>query len=177
MAGGSATDGYRIAVAEPEHVAALPAIERAAAALFSRADLPVAVAAETTPLAELAAAQRIGRLWVALGPDGAPVGFAIVEMVDELPHIDEIDVHPEHGGRGVGRALLRAVLDAARTEGYCAVTLTTFSHVPWNGPFYARMGFRTLATDELTPGLAAILADEAARGLDPARRVAMRCAV
>jgi GNAT superfamily N-acetyltransferase len=177
VAGEGAAGGYRIAPAAPEHVAALPAIERAAATLFSREDVPAAVAEEATPIADLAAAQRIGRLWVALAPDGTPVGFAIVELVDGFPHVREIDVHPEHGGRGVGRALLRAVLDAARAEGYCAVTLTTFSHVPWNAPFYERMGFRALAADELTPGLAAKLSDEAARGLDPVRRVAMRCAV
>ena len=44
----------------------------------------------------------------------------------------------------------------------------------WNAPFYARAGFRTLAPGELSPGLAAGVRDEAARGLDPAQRVVMR---
>ena len=42
-----------------------------------------------------------------------------------------------------------------------AVTLTTFRDVPWNAPYYERLGFRTLAADEITPGLAAIRAHEA----------------
>ncbi|WP_201754128.1 hypothetical protein [Micromonospora rubida] len=46
--------------------------------------------------------------------------------------------------------------------------------MPWNAPYYARYGFRKLEPDELTPGLAAMLAAEAALGLDPAARLAMR---
>lgn len=41
----------------------------------------------------------------------------------------------------------------------------------------APIGFRALAPHELGPGLAAVVADETARGLDPAQRVAMRCAL
>ncbi len=47
--------------------------------------------------------------------------------------------------------------------------LTTFRDVPWNMPFYARLGFDEVAPNELTPALRAVLADEARRGLDPAR--------
>jgi GNAT superfamily N-acetyltransferase len=168
------TSGWSIAPAEAAHVPALPAIERAAAARFSPADVPAAVAAEATSLADLEEARRAGWLWVALAGAGAPIGFVICEVVDGVAHVEEIDVHPAHAGRGVGKALLRAVFAAAAARGHQAVTLTTFADVPWNGPFYARLGFRVLAPEELTPGLAAILADEARRGLDPAKRVAMR---
>jgi hypothetical protein len=44
--------------------------------------------------------------------------------------------------------------------------------VPWNAPYYERLGFRRV--DDLTPGLRAIRAAEAARGLDRWPRVAMR---
>ena len=53
------------------------------------------------------------------------------------------------------------------------VTLTTFRGVPWNMPFYARLGFEELPRAEWPPPLRAIVADEAARGLDPERRVVM----
>jgi GNAT superfamily N-acetyltransferase len=166
--------GVRVVRATPEHVAALPAIEVAAAALFSPDDVPAELASDPTPLADLAAAQRAGRLWVALGPGDAPIGFALLGEKDGEAHLVEIDVHPDHGRRGVGKALLRAVFAAAAGDAHRAVTLTTFAHVPWNAPFYARMGFRVLAPTELTPALRATLAGEAARGLDPAKRVAMR---
>jgi hypothetical protein len=55
-----------------------------------------------------------------------------------------------------------------------ALTLSTFRAVPWNGPYYARLGFVELRTEELTPGLTEILAEETAFGLDPAERIFMR---
>jgi len=171
---GGTPAGVRLVRAAPEHVAALPAIEVAAATLFSADDVPPAMAASPTSLAELSAAQRAGHLFVALAAGDDPVGFALLGARDGHAHLVEIDVHPDHGGRGVGKALLRAVFAAAAADGHREVTLTTFSHVPWNAPFYERMGFRTLAPAELTPELRATLAREAERGLDPARRVAMR---
>jgi hypothetical protein len=62
----------------------------------------------------------------------------------------------------------------AEERGYLAVTLTTFRDVPWNMPFYARLGFEEIPAATLTPALRSVLEDEARRGLDPARRVAMR---
>jgi hypothetical protein len=53
-----------------------------------------------------------------------------------------------------------------------ALTLSTFRNVAFNGPYYARLGFRELA--ELTPGLVEIQREETAMGLDPAERVFMR---
>ncbi|RUQ46321.1 GNAT family N-acetyltransferase, partial [Corynebacterium pseudodiphtheriticum] len=50
-----------------------------------------------------------------------------------------------------------------------AVTLTTFKHVPWNAPFYTRLGFKP----ETDPRLAQILADEYAHGFEPGSRCAM----
>jgi GNAT superfamily N-acetyltransferase len=165
---------YAIELARARDVAALPAIERLAAVLFGGLGAASAVPSETTPLEKLAAAQAAGRIWVARTPQGEPIGFALVEIVDGEPHLGEMDVLPAHGRRGVGRALLEAVCDQAVEGGHRSVTLTTFRDVAWNAPFYARAGFRALADGELGPGLRAILRDEAARGLDPARRVAMR---
>jgi hypothetical protein len=47
-----------------------------------------------------------------------------------------------------------------------ALTLTTFTQVPWNAPYYARCGFRLLDDDFLAPGLRKIREHEAALGLD-----------
>lgn len=163
-----------IELAKAGDVAALPNVERLAGSLFVGLGVADAVLHETTPLATLAEAQAQARLWVARGAAGEPIGFALVDLVDGAPHLAEMDVLPEHGGRGVGRALLEAVCQQAARGGHPSVTLTTFRDVPWNAPFYARAGFRELAPAELGRGLTAILRDEAARGLDPARRVAMR---
>ena len=59
--------------------------------------------------------------------------------------------------------------------GICGqVTLTTFRDVPWNMPFYARLGFTVISAAQLSPALRARVQDEARRGLDPLTRVAMR---
>jgi GNAT superfamily N-acetyltransferase len=102
------------------------------------------------------------------------VGFALVELLDGKPHLEEMDVMPSHGRRGLGRALLEAVFAWAHREGHASVTLTTFRDLPWSAPFYTRSGFRALAFDEIDPTLAALVRDEASRGLDPAKRVVMR---
>jgi GNAT superfamily N-acetyltransferase len=51
--------------------------------------------------------------------------------------------------------------------------LTTFRDVPWNRPFYERLGFRVVAGAELSAALRAIVEDETRRGLDPSRRIVM----
>jgi GNAT superfamily N-acetyltransferase len=165
---------YEIRLARPEEVLGLPEIERAACVLFEAipgiADLPLYL----TPPADFVAAQRQGLLWVAALPGAAPVGFALVERVDGCAYLQELDVLPDHGRRGLGTALIRAVREQARRSGLPAVTLTTFRDVPWNAPFYRRLGFRDLAPAELTPGLAAIVEAEEAAGLPRPLRVALR---
>lgn len=165
---------YTIAAARPEHAAALPAIEVAAAALFSEEDLPGELRRDTTPVAEFEEAARAGRLWVALDAAGAPVGFAHVTRVDGSAHLQEMDVLPAHGRRGLGAALVRAVVAWAQRSGFPSLTLTTFRHVAWNGPFYRRLGFAELDAAKLTPGLREHLEQEVGEGLARAHRVAMR---
>jgi hypothetical protein len=46
--------------------------------------------------------------------------------------------------------------------------------VPWNGPYYRRLGFRCLTVDEETPGLRAVRERERARGLEVWPRTSMR---
>lgn len=163
---------YRIALADAEHVPDLPAIERAAAGLFPDEDLPASRRGDTTPVATFRAARAAGRLWVALDASGKPVGFAMARLVDGTAHLQELDVHPEHGRRGLGTRLVGSVTAWARVSGLPSVTLTTFGHLAWNAPFYERLGFRMLSESDLGPELAAILRKEAADGLR--RRVAMR---
>jgi GNAT superfamily N-acetyltransferase len=164
---------YRIAVARPGDLASLPAIELAAAALLE-GRAPASVLAETTSIAALDDARRHGRLWVALSDD-VPVGFAHVVVLEPgAAHLEEIDVHPEHGRRGLGTWLVAAVCHWAATNGYAGVTLRTFRDVPWNMPFYARMGFEEIPSRDLSAAMQSVIDDEIRRGLDPGRRVAMR---
>ena len=171
-----AIPGYSICSARAEHISALSAIELAAAQLL-RGYAPESVLAETTDERTFADAVRNGRLWVA-SRGNIPVGFALVEMLaDDLPHLEELDVDPSHGRRGLGTALVRAVCEWATVSGYVTLTLTTFRAVTWNLPFYARLGFVEIPHETLRPELAAVVSEEADRRLDPDTRVVMgyRC--
>ena len=164
---------YRIAGARPRDLPLIAHIERAAATLLA-GHAPADVLDEVTPEQELQRAQCAGRLWVALKED-TPVGFVHLELLEtDAAHLEEIDVHPDHGRRGLGTRLVQEACDWAGRSGYRFVTLTTFRDVPWNMPFYARLGFEETPAAALSPVLRSVLADEARRGLDPVRRVAMR---
>jgi GNAT superfamily N-acetyltransferase len=121
----------------------------------------------------LRAQQARGQVWVAADAQDRPVGFAVVTVVDGAGHLEEVSVHPDHGRRGLGRHLVLTVCRWAQEQGYPAVTLATFRDVPWNAPFYARLGFQVLAEKELGPGLLAVRAHETGDGLDVQARVFM----
>ena len=164
---------YSIAIARREDLAHLPAIELAAARLLA-GHAPASVLAEVTSAAELELARLDGHLWVARADDRA-VGFAHVKVLaPRVAHLHELDVHPDHGRRGLGRRLVTAVCDWAARAQFHAVTLCTFRDVPWNRPFYETLGFQVVPNDALSSALAAVVDDETRRGLDPDRRVVMR---
>ncbi len=95
-------------------------------------------------------------------------------MLDGSAHVEQVSVHSDYARRGLGAALLDHTATWAQRHGLAALTLTTFTDVPWNAPYYERLGFRHLCDTELTPGLRAVRAREAERGLDAWPRTTMR---
>ncbi len=71
---------------------------------------------------------------------GQPIGFILTEPLDDALFIVEVAVHQDWQHQGIGRMLLKQVIEGAQQMGYPAVTLTTFREVPWNAPFYTRLG-------------------------------------
>ncbi|HEY5887165.1 MAG TPA: GNAT family N-acetyltransferase [Acidimicrobiales bacterium] len=151
----------------------LQAIGVAAGRRFAEVGLDAVAEDEPHDQSALERWRAAGRAWVTTDRDGHPVGFVVVDVVDGTVHIEEISVLPEHNGRGHGMALMRHVETWARGKGFPSVTLTTFSEVPWNRPWYERRGYRVLEEPEWTPGLAQRRAEEAEAGLDPELRVIM----
>lgn len=166
-------DACRIALAAPGHLAEIPKIEQAAASVFAAEDLPPSLRYRVTDREYLRDAQRDGRLWVALDGE-TPVGFALADVADGAAYLSEIDVHPEHARRGLGTRLVRAVVDWATARGFDDLLLVTFRHLPWNAPFYARLGFVALPDHAVGQELRAFIAEEGAAGIDTSKRVAMR---
>lgn len=164
---------YRILQARPEHMAALPEIERAAADIYPEEVLPQGLRAQTSSIEDFESARRLGLLWVAVAADGSPVGFALAEDHGIDLHSDELDMHPAYQRRGIGRALVGAVCQAAWEAGHRGVTLTTYADIPWNAPWYERLGFRVVAPEEVSPERTATVQSETQSGFDPQLRVAM----
>ena len=153
----------------------LAAIELAAGARFREVGMGSIADDEPLPEGELRAAAADGRLWVA-DLDGVVVGYVLaVLLADGAPHLEQVSVRPEAGGRGVGEALVRTVEAWARTTARPEVlTLSTFRDVPWNGPWYERLGYEVVPDDELDDALRAVQAHEAELGLDVTARAILR---
>ncbi|MFF0741733.1 GNAT family N-acetyltransferase [Streptomyces sp. NPDC004111] len=146
-------------------------IERAAGEPFRALGMPEIADDDPPPLDLLSAYQRDGRAWVFADAQNLPAAYLIWQEVDGAAHIDQVSVHPRAARRGVGRTLIDHL---SRVAGPTSLTLTTFAEVPWNAPYYTRLGFRALGEADLTAGLREILVEEAALGLDHWPRVCMR---
>ena len=156
----------------PGDVASLPAIERAAGERF-REDPCLAWLADGEVISaeqHLEYAER-GLSWLALAND-QPVGFILAEAHPSSLFIVELSVYLDWQGKGIGRQLIACAGEHARTLGLASLTLTTFRDVPWNAPFYARLGFERV--DALTPELRQKREEEAAHGFAYDSRCAMR---
>ena len=115
-----------------------------------------------------------GIVLVAVDATDRPLGYAGAMRAGDCLHVCQIDVCHAWQRRGIGSRLMAALVAIARHDGRGGVTLTTDRNVSFNAPFYATLGFRVLDPAELSEMLRTILEREAAHGLDPARRCAMR---
>jgi GNAT superfamily N-acetyltransferase len=165
--------GYSIRSAHAEELILLAQIERSAAVLFF--DTPYAFLLNDEPLSIDFVRQRFqaGQVWVAVDPDDVVVGFAIAREVDDTIYLQEMDVDPTHGRRGIGAALVKTVIEWARLHDYHAVSLSTFRDLPWNALFYTNLGFRILDESELNVGFQEIRQQELEAGLPISERVIM----
>lgn len=111
------------------------------------------------------------RLLFACSPDGQPVGFAAFGFVDGQPFLDQLSVRRASMRRGIGGRLLALVQSWSAQQG--ELWLTTYRHVPWNRPWYERLGFNCHAEPACGPELRALLASERGGLPRPEERVAM----
>lgn len=152
------------------------AVERAAAEMFLAYDLVRITEDEPVDAASFRAHVEAGTAYV-WESDGDVVGYLLLEVKDDAAHIEQVTVHPRAAGQRIGAALIDCSEAWAHEHGLRALTLTTFSEIPWNGPYYRRLGFAEVAPDEQGPELAAQVKYEASLGLTARPRIAMRRAV
>ncbi len=157
----------------PEDVGRLQAIQLAAGDAFRDVGLPAVADSPPIPAESLSGYWQAGRAWVAADEHNEPVGFVVADVVDACAHIEQVSVHPAHAGRRIGAMLLDHVAGWAARHELRAMTLITFRGVPWNAPYYERLGFRELRPADVTPGLAARKAAQARRAGNPSALVCM----
>jgi GNAT superfamily N-acetyltransferase len=94
-----------------------------------------------------------GLVWVARGADGSVVGH-----LQAIPHgqaweVLNTAVAEDRRGEGIGRLMLEAAVDAARTAGVTRVVVATAAADIGNLRFYQRCGFRMerVVRDAFTP--------------------------
>jgi GNAT superfamily N-acetyltransferase len=163
-----------VRASRPDDGPALREIERRAGERFREVGLANIADDEPDSVETLNEYANDGRSWVAVDDDDRPIGYVIVDDLDGNAHIEQVSVLPDHHGEGIGRALVEQARTWAAAHNRPAITLTTFSDVPWNRPLYEHLGFVVLAENEIGPELRALRDLEAAHGLDPALRVCMR---
>ncbi|MFK8332988.1 GNAT family N-acetyltransferase [Pseudomonas sp. BJa5] len=152
-----------IRLARAQDAPLLPAVEHSAAQVFAcHPGLQWIAEGSVISCAEHLAFIASNQEWVVVDLQDQPQGFICTEAMGHNLHIVELSVAQAYQGLGYGRQLIAAVCDWAGTQGFNALTLTTFTDVPWNAPFYARLGFRRLADADLDGALAQLLEVEVA---------------
>lgn len=143
----------------------LPAIEQSAGQLFSTLeDLRwISEGGVQSVEKHLVFIHQQGH-WVAVNSDNEPVGFMMTTALPESLFIHELSVSQDWQNRGIGKLLIQKVKDEAKAHKFDSVTLTTFRHVPWNAPYYQRLGFSILPENEIPYSLQKILDDEVESG-------------
>ncbi len=168
------TAEYSIRRAHSWDIPLLEYVERSAAEIFRTVDLGFLADGDTLDPAALQAMAHANHLWVATNRFDQPIGFAGGEYLSGNFHIVEISVAKEFQGKGVGKALMTTMVEHITREGYKSVTLTTYRTLPWNGPWYSRLGFYEVNPHDMGRDYLDLLASEAQHGLDVRSRCVMR---
>jgi GNAT superfamily N-acetyltransferase len=152
----------------------MQAIEVSAGDAFR--DLGMDFVADDPPLSStaLAAYADAGMAWVATNSFDYPAAYILVSEIDGWGHIDQVSVHARYARQRLGQALIEEVGRWTAITGLQGISLTTFADVPWNGPYYARLGFVPVPEDCWSQGLRSVVAEEARQGLDAWPRVVMK---
>jgi len=164
------TTHYEIRLARAADLPCLPDLEMAAAQRFlsslhpdAAQGYPISVALHQTWLAH-------DGVWIAATAQGELAGFAAWVPLAMDMYVVELDVHPVHARRRVGAQLLDALSALGGRLGFGRLVLRTFRDVPWNAPYYQRLGFEALNEREEHPELTSVRRHEASVGLDSGQR-------
>lgn len=80
-------------------------------------------------------------VWIA-ETDGQIAGGVVLVQSGDAFHLANIAVHPDHGGKGIGRALITNAEDFARDKAASELALATHVGMPGNLALYRHLGWQ-----------------------------------
>jgi GNAT superfamily N-acetyltransferase len=105
---------------------------------------------ETTEVVR--SALRDGGAFLAFA-DEMPVGSARYRLFPTFAYAERVSVLPEHRGKGIPGALMRAVEDIARAAGLPEVRVGVRAALPSNLRFYENLGYRAVESQPYPGGM------------------------
>lgn len=105
------------------------------------------------------------------------VGWALLTRTGTECSLGQLSVHPDVARRGIGAALLDAIIRRVRAAGEPTLVLSTQADIVWNQPWYERFGFEVVPPSAWTTGMQEVATEQSNDGLDWTTRVQMRLAL
>lgn len=147
-------------------------VELSAGTVFAGTHMDFAVNDAPNAAADLLAAIARQLMWVA-SVENEIAGFVFADPCSSGLYVRELSVAATFQKRGLGAALMAALIDAARNRGDRQLVLTTDRGLVWNAPFYSRLGFSIVEGDAIPAEAQRRLERQYTEGFDPAHRCAM----
>jgi len=158
--------------ADPEDYQFLPEIEADAAQVFRAVGLAGIADMQPNP-PEYYKTLLEPKIILLAEYKSVPAGFGVAYPVDGQAYLREVSVKQAFSGRGIGRQLVEALIQKAIAQGYDKMILRTFRDIPFNTPFYQKLGFEIFEPDTNWPELTKIIGHEKTAGLELKPRVFM----
>lgn len=162
-----------IRLARSNDLKRLQDIEIAAGGMFRALGMDLIADDDPPAMSVLRSYASAGRAWVAVDDADQPVAYLLADVLEGDVHIEQVTVLPSHAGQGIGRGLIENLEEWARNSGARGLSLTTFREVPWNAPYYVRLGFIEVPEANWTDGIRRVVTAEIAQGLHAWPRLVM----
>lgn len=98
------------------------------------------------------------QVWVAVEDDEIVAGLILVAQEGWMK-LANVAVHPEHGGKGLGRELISLSEREAKRQGFEEMRLNTHVAMPDNVSLYGHLGWREISRVGNTVSMRKVLTD------------------
>jgi GNAT superfamily N-acetyltransferase len=167
---------FQIRPVRPDELPTMLEIDDDAGALFAAHGVHVSLA-DDHPFVRaerrlFRAASGRGEAFFAVDEARRAVGLLVLGTRDGAPYVEQLAVRIEAMRRGIGARLLQKAIawaDARAGE----LWLTTYAHLPFNAPYYARFGFASVPESVCGPHMKDTLRTQREALPHPEERVAM----